>query len=73
LVLPYFGGVLVCKSAARCTADAVSILRRDLFPATPTEMSNSEAQILNLSLASWGLRLLLALNGEVSGNIEDSS
>jgi hypothetical protein len=38
-------------------------------------MSNSEEEIINLSLASKGARLLLALNGEVSGaeNIDDRS
>jgi hypothetical protein len=30
-------------------------------------MSNSEEEIINFSLASNGTRLLLALNGEVSG------
>jgi hypothetical protein len=36
-------------------------------------MSNSEHQIINFSLASKGPRLLLALNGEVSGpeNIDE--
>jgi hypothetical protein len=36
-------------------------------------MSNSEEQIINFSFAS-GLRLLLALNGEVSGseNIDEA-
>jgi hypothetical protein len=36
-------------------------------------MSNSEEEIINFSLASKGPRLLLALNGEVSGaeNIDE--
>jgi hypothetical protein len=36
-------------------------------------MSNSEEEMINFSLASKGTRLLLALNGEVSGaeNIDD--
>jgi hypothetical protein len=38
VVLPHVSGVLVGKSAARCTADTVSILRRDLSPTTANQI-----------------------------------
>jgi hypothetical protein len=37
----FTGGVLICKSAARCTADTVLVLRRGFTAATGNQNANS--------------------------------
>jgi hypothetical protein len=49
LVMPRIGGVLACKSAALCTADAVLVLRRGLT-ATTGNQNFKQRQVHNQSL-----------------------